>query len=185
MRIWERNEGALRCVSSLEGVHAGSILSIKAGDRWLAVGAADNSMSLFHRPENKPGSCVSPWQLLRTPPRSAAMVRKLPTLVCPKIVVEFFSDLSTPVRPDSCSGSSSKVQQREVTKSISMLFCSSAAHSYLFPFFVNAIISTLSCPGMFDHSPFVLLRLALICSLFLHPYHVLFLRSFEVLREVV
>lgn len=64
----------MRCVSSLEGVHAGSILSIKAGDRWLAVGASDNTMSLFHRPERQGGSRLPPWKLLRTPPRSAAVV---------------------------------------------------------------------------------------------------------------
>lgn len=67
---------SLRCVSSLEGVHAGGILSIKAGDRWLAVGASDNSMSLFHRPERQGGSRLPPWKLLRTPPRSAAVVRQ-------------------------------------------------------------------------------------------------------------
>lgn len=66
--------GTMRCVSSLEGVHAGSILSIKAGDRWLAVGASDNTMSLFHRPERQGGSRLPPWKLLRTPPRSAAVV---------------------------------------------------------------------------------------------------------------
>ena len=66
----------LRCISSLEGVHAGGILSIKAGDRWLAVGASDNSMSLFHRPERQGQSRLPPWKLLRTPPRSAAVVRR-------------------------------------------------------------------------------------------------------------
>jgi len=76
VRIWEQGEGnSLRCVSNLEGVHAGSILSIKAGDRWLAVGASDNTMSLFHRPERQGGSRLPPWKLLRTPPRSAAVVR--------------------------------------------------------------------------------------------------------------
>ena len=66
---------SLRCVSSLEGVHAGGILSIRAGDRWLAVGASDNTMSLFHRPERQGQSRLPPWKLLRTPPRSAAVVR--------------------------------------------------------------------------------------------------------------
>ncbi|KAG0581684.1 hypothetical protein KC19_4G271700 [Ceratodon purpureus] len=76
VRIWEQGEGnSLRCVSNLEGVHAGGILSIKAGDRWLAVGASDNTMSLFHRPERQGGSRLPPWKLLRTPPRSAAVVR--------------------------------------------------------------------------------------------------------------
>lgn len=76
VRIWELAEGnSLKCVSSLEGVHAGGILSIKAGSRWLAVGASDNTMSLFHRPEQDDGSRLPPWKLLRTPPRSAAVVR--------------------------------------------------------------------------------------------------------------
>ncbi|KAH9556185.1 hypothetical protein CY35_07G012700 [Sphagnum magellanicum] len=67
--------GGLSCVSSLEGVHLGTVLSIKAGERLLAVGAADNSMSLFHRSEQLQAGRVPPWKLLRTPPRAAAVVR--------------------------------------------------------------------------------------------------------------
>jgi hypothetical protein len=69
------NAGGLSCVSSLEGVHLGTVLSIKAGERLLAVGAADNSMSLFHRSEQLQAGRVPPWKLLRTPPRAAAVVR--------------------------------------------------------------------------------------------------------------
>jgi hypothetical protein len=68
------NAGGLSCVSSLEGVHLGTVLSIKAGERLLAVGAADNSMSLFHRSEQLQAGRVPPWKLLRTPPRAAAVV---------------------------------------------------------------------------------------------------------------
>ncbi|BBN12485.1 protein MpSCD [Marchantia polymorpha subsp. ruderalis] len=73
VRLWERDDGSLRSVKVVAGVHSAPILSIKAGDKWLAVGAADNSMSLFNRVGNQ--SSVESWQLYRTPPRSAATVR--------------------------------------------------------------------------------------------------------------
>lgn len=61
-------------------IHSAAILSINAADHWLGIGAADNSMSLFHRPQERPGgvsssgSKMAGWQLYRTPQRTAAMV---------------------------------------------------------------------------------------------------------------
>jgi len=55
-------------------------LSIDAGEHWLGIGAADNSMSLFHRPQERlggfssAGSKMAGWQLYRTPQKTAAMV---------------------------------------------------------------------------------------------------------------
>jgi hypothetical protein len=55
-------------------------LSISAGDHWLGIGAADNSMSLFHRPQERFGGFsnagfkVAGWQLYRTPQKTAAVV---------------------------------------------------------------------------------------------------------------
>lgn len=54
-------------------LHNSSILSINAGEHWLGIGAADNSMSLFHRPSNA-GTKVSGWQLYRVPQKTAAVV---------------------------------------------------------------------------------------------------------------
>jgi hypothetical protein len=71
--------GLRQCVKTVS-IHSSAILSIKAGDQWLAIGAADNSMSLFHRLEQRPGVLVgrgdrmAGWQLYRTPQRSAAVV---------------------------------------------------------------------------------------------------------------
>lgn len=83
VRFWERDEGtaSMRCVETV-GVHNGPILSVKASEAWIAIGAADNSMALFHRPEGVRSSVKSlqksrmaEYQLLRTMHKSAAMVR--------------------------------------------------------------------------------------------------------------
>uniref|UniRef100_A0A0D9YAT3 UDENN domain-containing protein n=1 Tax=Oryza glumipatula TaxID=40148 RepID=A0A0D9YAT3_9ORYZ len=72
--------GGIRCVKNLT-LHSASVLSISASDHWLGIGAADNSMSLFHRPQERfggfsnTGSKVAGWQLYRTPQKTAAMVR--------------------------------------------------------------------------------------------------------------
>lgn len=61
-------------------IHSGAILSINAGEHWLGVGAADNSMSLFNRPQERlggfsnTGSKSVGWQLYRTPQKTAAVV---------------------------------------------------------------------------------------------------------------
>ncbi|GAV78180.1 WD40 domain-containing protein/DENN domain-containing protein/dDENN domain-containing protein/uDENN domain-containing protein/SBF2 domain-containing protein [Cephalotus follicularis] len=80
LRFWENEEGGIRCVKNVT-IHSSSILSINAGDHWLGIGAADNSMSLFHRPQERlggfsnTGSKMSGWQLYRTPQRTLAVVR--------------------------------------------------------------------------------------------------------------
>ncbi|KAM3349640.1 hypothetical protein ACQJBY_022509 [Aegilops geniculata] len=79
IRFWE-NEGGIKCVKNLT-LHSASVLSISAGDHWLGIGAADNSMSLFHRPQERfgsfsnAGSKVAGWQLYRTPQKTSAVVR--------------------------------------------------------------------------------------------------------------
>ncbi|XP_077212384.1 DENN domain and WD repeat-containing protein SCD1-like isoform X2 [Tasmannia lanceolata] len=80
LRFWGNEEGGIRCVKNVT-VHSASILSINAGEHWLGIGAADNSMSLFHRPQERLGSLsttgskMGGWQLYRTPQRTVAMVR--------------------------------------------------------------------------------------------------------------
>ncbi|XP_050236347.1 DENN domain and WD repeat-containing protein SCD1 [Mercurialis annua] len=80
LRFWEIEEGGIRCVKNVT-IHAASILSINAGEHWLGIGAADNSMSLFQRPQERlgglssAGSKMSGWQLYRTPQKNVAMVR--------------------------------------------------------------------------------------------------------------
>lgn len=80
LRFWENGDGGIRCVKNIT-LHSASILSINAGEHWLGIGAADNSMSLFHRPQERlgglssSGSKVAGWQLYRTPQKSAAVVR--------------------------------------------------------------------------------------------------------------
>ncbi|KAI4347169.1 hypothetical protein L6164_008005 [Bauhinia variegata] len=80
LRFWENDDGGIKCVKNVT-MHNSSILSINAGEHWLGVGAADNSMSLFHRPQERPGgfsgagSKTSGWQLYRSPQRNVAMVR--------------------------------------------------------------------------------------------------------------
>lgn len=61
--------GGLKCSKNVT-IHGGAVLSINAGENWLGIGAADNTMSLFHRPHTK----MSSWQLYRTPQKALAMV---------------------------------------------------------------------------------------------------------------
>ncbi|EEF50636.1 F-box and wd40 domain protein, putative [Ricinus communis] len=80
LRFWENEEGGTRCVKNVT-IHNAAILSINAGEHWLGIGAADNSMSLFQRPQERlgglssTGSKMSGWQLYRTPQKNVAMVR--------------------------------------------------------------------------------------------------------------
>ncbi|GLT68466.1 hypothetical protein SLA2020_406920 [Shorea laevis] len=80
LRFWENEEGSIRCMKNVT-IHTAAILSISAGEHWLGIGAADNSMSLFNRPQERLGSFPSTgsktagWQLYRTPPRTVAVVR--------------------------------------------------------------------------------------------------------------
>ncbi|CAN0909147.1 DENN domain and WD repeat-containing protein SCD1 [Linum grandiflorum] len=81
LRFWENEEGGIKCTKNVT-IHTASILSINAGENWLGVGAADNSMSLFNRPQDRlgamaPGSSTKlpGWQLYRTPQKNVAMVR--------------------------------------------------------------------------------------------------------------
>ncbi|XVF50627.1 hypothetical protein PTKIN_Ptkin04bG0116900 [Pterospermum kingtungense] len=80
LRFWETEEGGIKCVKNVT-IHSAAILSINAGEHWLGVGAADNSMSLFHRPQERlgsfsnTGSKMSGWQLYRTPQKTSAVVR--------------------------------------------------------------------------------------------------------------
>ncbi|XP_057516369.1 DENN domain and WD repeat-containing protein SCD1 [Amaranthus tricolor] len=80
IRFWENADVGIRCIKNVT-IHSAAILSINAGDHWLGIGAADNSMSLFNRPQERlggftsPGSKVTGWQLYRTPQKSAAVVR--------------------------------------------------------------------------------------------------------------
>ncbi|XP_004301063.1 PREDICTED: uncharacterized protein LOC101307503 [Fragaria vesca subsp. vesca] len=84
LRFWENVEGGIRCVKNVT-VHTAAVLSINAAEHWLGIGAADNSMSLFHRPQEKlggfsnTGSKMAGWQLYRTPQRTAAVVRCVAT----------------------------------------------------------------------------------------------------------
>ncbi|KAI3463765.1 hypothetical protein Pfo_020428 [Paulownia fortunei] len=80
LRFWETDDGGIRCVKNVT-IHNAPILSINAGEHWLGIGAADNSMSLFHRPQERlgglssTGSKMAGWQLYRTPQKAVAMVR--------------------------------------------------------------------------------------------------------------
>ncbi|XP_043715724.1 DENN domain and WD repeat-containing protein SCD1 isoform X2 [Telopea speciosissima] len=81
LRFWENEEGGIRCVKNVT-IHSASILSVNAGEHWLGIGAADNSMSLFQRPQERmggfssnTGSKMAGWQLYRTPQRNVAVVR--------------------------------------------------------------------------------------------------------------
>jgi hypothetical protein len=77
--IFSMSAGGIRCMKNVT-IHNAAILSISAGEHWLGIGAADNSMSLFHRPQERLGSFSSTgskmagWQLYRTPPRTVAVV---------------------------------------------------------------------------------------------------------------
>ena len=61
-------------------IHNAPILSVNAGEHWLGIGAADNSLSLFHRPQERlgglssTGSKMAGWQLYRTPQKTVALV---------------------------------------------------------------------------------------------------------------
>ncbi|KAL2342501.1 hypothetical protein Fmac_003786 [Flemingia macrophylla] len=80
LRFWENDDVGIRCAKNVT-IHNAAILSINAGEHWLGIGAADNSLSLFHRPQERlggfsgPGSKMAGWQLYRTPQKSVAMVR--------------------------------------------------------------------------------------------------------------
>ncbi|XP_038893863.1 DENN domain and WD repeat-containing protein SCD1 [Benincasa hispida] len=80
LRFWENEDGGIRCVKNVT-IHSAAILSVSAGEHWLGIGAADNSMSLFHRPQERlggfsnTGARMAGWQLYRTPQKTAAMVR--------------------------------------------------------------------------------------------------------------
>ncbi|XP_019446275.1 PREDICTED: DENN domain and WD repeat-containing protein SCD1 isoform X2 [Lupinus angustifolius] len=80
LRFWENDEGGIRCAKNVT-IHNAAILSINAGEHWLGIGAADNSLSLFHRPQERlggfsgTGSKMAGWQLYRTPQKTVAMVR--------------------------------------------------------------------------------------------------------------
>ncbi|KAL6552573.1 Scytalone dehydratase [Orobanche hederae] len=80
LRFWETDDGGIRCVKNVT-IHSAPILSVNAGEHWLGIGAADNSMSLFHRPQERLGGLsgagpkMAGWQLYRTPQKSVAMVR--------------------------------------------------------------------------------------------------------------
>lgn len=75
--------GAISCIKNVT-VHNAPILSINAGEQWLGIGAADSSMSLFNRPQDRlgglstPGPKMAGWQLYRTPLKSAATVFLFP-----------------------------------------------------------------------------------------------------------
>ncbi|KAL4573685.1 hypothetical protein LXL04_020500 [Taraxacum kok-saghyz] len=73
VRFWENEDGGLKSSKNVT-IHSGSVLSINAGENWLGIGAADNTMSLFHRTNATPNK-ISTWQLYRTPQKSLAMVR--------------------------------------------------------------------------------------------------------------
>lgn len=71
--------GGMKCIKNVT-IHSAPILSINAGDHWLGIGAADNSMSLFQRPQERfggfstAGSKMGGWQLYRTPQKTVAVV---------------------------------------------------------------------------------------------------------------
>ncbi|XP_010677977.2 DENN domain and WD repeat-containing protein SCD1 isoform X1 [Beta vulgaris subsp. vulgaris] len=69
VRFWENTAYSIKCAKEMNLHHP--ILSINAGEHWLGIGAADNSMFLFHRPQDRSGG----WKLYRTPQFSATMVR--------------------------------------------------------------------------------------------------------------
>ncbi|KAK7833692.1 denn domain and wd repeat-containing protein scd1 [Quercus suber] len=63
--------GGIRCMKNVT-IHNAAILSISAGEHWLGIGVADNSMSLFQRPQERlggfssTGSKMAGWQLYRS-----------------------------------------------------------------------------------------------------------------------
>ncbi|XP_047175239.1 DENN domain and WD repeat-containing protein SCD1 [Vigna umbellata] len=80
LRFWENDDGGIRCAKNVT-IHNAAILSVNAGEHWLGIGAADNSLSLFHRPQERLGGFsgagpkMAGWQLYRTPQKTVAMVR--------------------------------------------------------------------------------------------------------------
>ncbi|KAK7369972.1 hypothetical protein VNO80_12020 [Phaseolus coccineus] len=80
LRFWENDDGGIRCAKNVT-IHNAAILSVNAGEHWLGIGAADNSLSLYHRPQERlggfsgAGSKMAGWQLYRTPQKTVAMVR--------------------------------------------------------------------------------------------------------------
>ncbi|KAL0442009.1 UNVERIFIED_CONTAM: DENN domain and WD repeat-containing protein SCD1 [Sesamum radiatum] len=80
LRFWEYDDGAIRCIKNVT-IHNAAVLCINAGEYWLGTGAADNSMSLFHRSQERLGGHstaalkMSGWQLYRTPQKAVATVR--------------------------------------------------------------------------------------------------------------
>lgn len=76
-------------------IHSAAILSINAGEHWLGIGAADNSMSLFQRPQERlgsfsnTGSKMSGWQLYRTPQKTSAVVLLFSPYSCVVLVFTF------------------------------------------------------------------------------------------------
>lgn len=75
VRFWENEDGGGLKSSKNVTLHSGAVLSVNAGENWLGIGAADNTMSLFHRPAGFSASKNSTWQLYRTPQKTVAMVR--------------------------------------------------------------------------------------------------------------
>ncbi|KAK9714124.1 hypothetical protein RND81_06G073100 [Saponaria officinalis] len=82
VRFWETNvDGGVKCAKEMS--LNSSILSINAGDEWLGIGTADNTMLLFYKPcetENRSGISNTEmdyvgWQLSRTSQASAAVIR--------------------------------------------------------------------------------------------------------------
>lgn len=71
VRFWENFDGNFQCVKDVNLLSP--ILSVSAREKWVGVGAADNSMALFHKPQERYGG-VS-WKLYRMPLVSAAVVR--------------------------------------------------------------------------------------------------------------
>lgn len=87
--------GGIRCAKNVT-IHNAAILSVNAGEHWLGIGAADNSLSLFHRPQERLGGFsgagpkMAGWQLYRTPQKTVAMVYSLFTSfahIIPRIYV--------------------------------------------------------------------------------------------------
>ncbi|XP_021736318.1 DENN domain and WD repeat-containing protein SCD1-like isoform X2 [Chenopodium quinoa] len=69
VRFWENSAYNIECTKNIN-LHS-SILSINAQEQWLGIGAADNSMLLYHQSQDRSGG----WQLYRTPHFSASVVR--------------------------------------------------------------------------------------------------------------
>lgn len=55
--------GGIRCAKNVT-IHNAAILSINAGEHWLGIGAADNSLSLFRRPQERLDSVRLKWATL-------------------------------------------------------------------------------------------------------------------------